>query len=242
MQVLVVGATGATGSLLVTQLLDNNHKVRVLVRSRDRLPNTILTHQNLEIVEAGISSMSENEMMTLIIGCDAVASCLGHNLSLKGMYGKPRRLVTDAVHSLCEAIVKNQPSEPVRFVLMSSSGVRNRDLPEPISFGQKIIVGLLRILVPPHPDNEQAAEYLRLKIGQDHKFVEWVAVRPDGLVNAEEVTPYRAFPSPIRSAIFDAGKISRISVAHFMNTLLTHGETWGKWKGKMPVLYDATYV
>jgi len=35
-----------------------------------------------------------------VAGCDAVASCLGHNLTFKRLFGKPRRLVTDAVRRL----------------------------------------------------------------------------------------------------------------------------------------------
>jgi hypothetical protein len=92
--------------------------------------------------------------------------------------------------------------------------------------------------LPPHVDNEQAAEYLRTKIGQDNRLIEWVAVRPDGLVNGEEVTAYEIHPSPIRSAIFDAGKVSRINVAHFMAELATEEALWSTWKGQMPVIYS----
>ena len=52
---------------------------------------------------------------------------------------------------------------------MNTTGNRNRDLNEPISLAQKCVIGLLRLLLPPHADNEDAADYLRTKIGQnDH--------------------------------------------------------------------------
>lgn len=38
MTVLVLGATGATGRLLVRQLLDRGLKVKAIVRSPDRIP------------------------------------------------------------------------------------------------------------------------------------------------------------------------------------------------------------
>ncbi|MCG8701069.1 MAG: hypothetical protein MI922_23655, partial [Bacteroidales bacterium] len=57
-------------------------------------------------------------------------------------------------------------------------------------------------------------------------------------LNEEQVTAYEAFPSPIRSAIFNPGKTSRINVAHFMAELITHDDVWMQWKGKMPVLYN----
>jgi hypothetical protein len=100
-------------------------------------------------------------MAEYIQGCDAVASCLGHNINWKGLYGKPRKLVTDAVILLCNAIKKNAPDKPVKIVLMNTSGNRNRDLNEPISMGQSFVIALLRLLLPPHVDNETAADYLR---------------------------------------------------------------------------------
>jgi hypothetical protein len=96
---------------------------------------------------------------------------------------------------------------------------------------------LIRLLVPPHRDNEQAADYLRIQIGQQDRAIEWAAVRPDTLINEDEVTEYEVHPSPTRSAIFDAGKTSRINVGHFMAELITDDELWNRWKGQMPVIY-----
>ena len=125
---------------------------------------------------------------------------------------------------------------------MNTTGNRNRDLKEPISFAQKCVIGLIRLLLPPHVDNENAADYLRTEIGQDNQFIEWIAVRPDGLINEDEVTDYTIHSSPIRSAIFDAGKISRINVGHFMANLICDGDLWNKWKGQMPAIYNSEYV
>lgn len=41
MTTLIVGATGATGRLLIKQLLDANEHVRVIVRSTDNLLNIL---------------------------------------------------------------------------------------------------------------------------------------------------------------------------------------------------------
>ncbi len=101
------------------------------------------------------------------------------------------------------------------------------------------MVGLVRALVPPHADNEQAADYLRTAIGQGHAAVQWAVVRPDSLRDRDAVSAYEAHPSPIRSAIFDAGHVSRINVAHFMAELATGGAAWARWRGQMPVLYDS---
>ena len=237
MTVLVVGASGATGRHLVNQLLLKGNKVKIIIRSKEYLPESWNEKNNLEINIASILDLSEKELINYTTDCNAIASCLGHNITLKGIYGQPRKLVTDATKQLCKVIKNHQPKKLVKYVLMNTSGNSNRDLNEPISFAQKCVVGLLRLLLPPHVDNEQAADYLRTKIGQNDKHIQWVAVRPDGLIDENEVTKYETYPSPIRSAIFNAGKVSRINVGHFMSELINDNNLWNKWKGQMPVIY-----
>ncbi len=238
MTILVVGATGATGRLLVEQLLERGEDVRVIVRSPEGLPEVVRNHDQLSIVHASILDLSDAELNQQVSGCAAVASCLGHNLTWRGVFGHPRRLVTDATRRLCRAIKQRDAEEPTRFVLMNTAGNRNRDLHEPISFGHRCVIGLLRLLVPPHADNEQAADYLRTVVGRDDKAIEWVVVRPDTLTTEDKVTGYEAHPSPTRCAIFNAGKTSRINVGHFMAALITDDNTWNLWKGQMPVIYN----
>jgi len=238
MTILVAGATGATGKLLVDQLLNQGHHVKIVVRSTGKLPEFQKNNNKLTIICASILDISDSEIIRLVNGCDAVASCLGHNVSFKGIYGSPRRLVTDATSRLCEAIRANNPTSPVKYVLMNTTGNRNRDLDEPVSIGHRMVIGLLRLLLPPHTDNEKAADYLRTQIGQDDEMIEWAAVRPDNLIDSDMVTEYELYPSPVRSAIFNSGRTSRINVGHFMADLITDDALWNKWKGQMPVIYN----
>ncbi len=238
MKVLVVGASGATGRQLVNQLLMQGNEVKVIVRSMDNLPKSWKENNQVEIITASLLDLSDQDMSKHVSGCDSVASCLGHNLNWKGIYGQPRKLVADATRRLCSAIENYNPNRPVKYVLMNTSGNQNRDLNEPISFAQKCVISLLRLLLPPHVDNEKAADYLRTEIGQNNKYIQWVAVRPDGLINENKVTEYEIHPSPIRSAIFNAGKVSRINVGHFMSELINDNNLWNKWKGQMPVIYS----
>ncbi len=238
MTVLVVGASGATGRLLVRQLLDRGLSVRAIVRSPESLPEDIRSRANLSVIQGSPLELSDAEMSRHVNGCAAVASCLGHNLSFQGVFGHPRRLVTDAARRLCNAIKANGPQEPVRFVLMNTVGNSNRDIPERISFAQQCVIWLIRALVPPQLDNEMAADFLRTEVGQTDKDIQWSVVRPDRLLDDDEVTGYDLHPSPTRSAIFDAGETSRINVAHFMAELLTSDHLWHQWKGQMPVIYN----
>lgn len=93
MTILVVGASGATGWLLVEQLLNRGQNVRAIARSPDRLPEFLKNNDHLSVIRASILDLSDAEMAQQVNRCDAVASCLGHNMSWKGIYGKPRSLV-----------------------------------------------------------------------------------------------------------------------------------------------------
>jgi len=239
MKILVAGASGATGKLLVEHLLNDGMKVKIIVRASSVIPDVWNSNNNISIIKANIAEITLDEMCTHLKDCSAFASCLGHNLTFKGIYGKPRKLVTNSVKLMCDAIVKNGLEETVKFVLMNTAGNSNRDLNESVSIGQKLVIGLLRLLLPPHPDNEKAADYLRLHVGQNNPFVEWVAVRPDSLIDQDDVSEYELYQSPTRSAIFNPGKTSRINVGHFMAKLISNNEIWNQWKGQMPVIYNA---
>lgn len=238
MTTLVLGASGATGKLLVDQLLESAQKVKIIVRSTSNIPNHWNINERLTIIRRTITEITVEEMSEYIADCDSIVSCLGHNLTWKGIYGKPRNLVTDSVTLLCKAIARNAPDKPIKFVLMNTAGNRNRDLNEPITAGERIVIGLLRLLLPPHPDNEKAADYLRVNVGQRNPYIEWVAVRPDTLTEQEKVTEYSLHKSPARSALFNPGKTSRINVANLMSRLLTDEKLWAQWKGQMPVIYN----
>lgn len=237
MKILVAGASGATGVRLVEALLDRGHEVKAVVRSPERLPETIRNNENLSIIQAAILDLSDEEMKQHVADCDAMASCLGHNLTFKGIYGQPRKLVADSVRRLCQAVKANHSGSKTKFVLMNTVANSNKDLNEQVVTGQKIMIGILRVILPPQVDNEAAAEYLRSTIGQADESIEWVAVRPSGLIDAESTSEIEVYPSPTRS-VLDDGQISRINVGHFMADLITENELWNQWKGQMPVIYN----
>ena len=237
MKTLVVGASGATGVRLVEELLNRDQYVKVIVRSPEKLPDTIKNHVRLTVITASVLELSDKEMEQYVADCDAVVSCLGHNMTFKGVFGNPRKLVAETTQQLCAAIKANKSEISTKYVLMSTVAYRNPDLNESISFAQKCIIVLLRLLLPPHPDNEKAAEYLRTVIGQKDNDIEWTAVRPSGLIDEESTSEIEVYPSPMSSILKD-GQISRINVGHFMADLITNNDIWDKWKGQMPVIYN----
>lgn len=236
MKVLVVGASGATGRLVVDRLLSQDVEVSAIVRRLDALPD----NANLNKIQASVHNLSITDMATHLEGCSAVVSCLGHNLTFKGMFGKPRLLVTDTLQCICRAIKSINSPNAVKVILMNTTGNSNRDIPETPPLSQRIVISILRALLPPHVDNENAADFLRTQVGQNDDAIEWVAIRPDALTDETQVTAYNVCTSPIRNAIFDSGVTSRINVGNFMTELILNKSLWLRWKGHMPVIYNCT--
>lgn len=256
MKIFAAGASGATGKHAVGQLLDRGVEVKALIRESANLPDELVNHAGLTILRGNILEIPEQELREHLKDCDGALSCLGHNLTFKGLFTPPRKLVRDAVRRICLALpglavsgggtvvgksmlTQGGTAADVRkFVLMNTSGNVNHQLNEKVSFGEKIVLSILRALLPPHSDNEQAAGFLQTELGQLRSDIEWVAVRPDGLTDEEQVSEYTLHPSPVRSALFNAGKTSRINVGHLMAELLTNPGLWAEWKGEMPVVYN----
>jgi putative NADH-flavin reductase len=239
MTVLVVGASGATGRQLVSQLLERGLSVKIIVRNPQAASGMFQKSDRLSIIEGSILEISDIRLAEYTRSCDAIASCLGHTMTLKGIFGKPRFLVTDATKKICSAIKVNNPERKVKYVLMNTAGNMNKNLGEKRTLAEKCFLFLTRNLVPPQKDNEQAAEYLRTVIGSNDKYIEWTAVRPDSLINNPDVSEYEVVSSPTRSPLFNPGKTSRINVGHFMAELITNDAMWNTWKGTMPVIYNA---
>lgn len=101
---------------------------------------------------------------------------------------------------------------------------------------------LLHHLLPPHRDNEEAAQYLQNEVGINNPKIEWIVIRPDTLINEKSVTEYDIYSSPIRSPLFNSGKTSRINVGNFMANLLSNRCLWNSWRYKMPVIYNKQYA
>ena len=76
---------------------------------------------------------------------------------------------------------------------------------------------MLHVLVPPSKDNQQAADFLFQGIGAAHPFVQWVAVRPDTLVEGG-VSDYTLHESLV-SSLFKPDQTNMSNVAHFMGEL-----------------------
>ncbi len=227
-----------TGRRLVEQLLGKNYKVRIIVRSSHKLPADIVENPNTISIEASVLDLTDEEVTEHVKDCDAVVSCLGHVMNFKGIFGEPKKLCTDATRNLCNSLEKHSLPKPTKFILMNTVGVQNPDLEEKRNWVERGLLTLLHHTLPPHRDNETAAEYLHKTVGKENKSIEWCCVRPDSLINAE-VSPYDITESPT-TGIINGRPTARANVAHFMTDLIENEELWNTWKFRMPVIMNSS--
>ncbi len=211
--------------------------MRAVVRTASRLPEGVAADPRLTVVEADLLALRDEDLDALVRGCGAVISCLGHVLSLKGVFGPPRDLVTRATARLCRAILASQPEAPVRFILMSSVSVNHPGRPEARRGAlETSFLWVLRGLLPPARDNQRAADFLHGEIGADDPRVPWVVVRPDTLLE-DGAAAYSVHESLV-SSLFKPARTSLANVAAFMCDLATEAATWDRWAGRLPVIVD----
>src|SRR5688500_16845597 len=96
MRVLIVGATGGTGRELVSQALEQGHRVTAFVRSLDRLR---LRHERLTLAQGDVLNPAAVEHA--VPGQNAVLCALGHK---RWFY--PNRILSRGTEHLVRAMEK----------------------------------------------------------------------------------------------------------------------------------------
>ncbi len=129
-KVLVAGATGQTGRLIVSDLLASGFEVRALVR--DEAKARQLLGDKVELVKGDIKDPAT--LATAFAGTDAVISAVG----ARGAKGpdRPEAIDYQGVKNLVDAAVANRSQQ---FVLVSSRSVTQPDNPLNRMFGNVLI-------------------------------------------------------------------------------------------------------
>jgi uncharacterized protein YbjT (DUF2867 family) len=207
MKVLVLGATGGTGRLIVHDALEKGHSVVAMVRSKASAPDL----PGADIIEGDVRDV--DDLMRALKGCDAVISSLGTGLSPFSEVS----LLTEATHALVPAM---RDSGVRRLVCISALGVGDSRGHGGFVFDRIFMPLLLRHA---YKDKGRQEDAIRASA------LDWIIVRPAMLTN----DPARERPRAIADlAGVNGGKVARADVARFVvEQLVTN--TWLK---KTPVL------
>ena len=194
MKVLIIGATGATGKILMREALAQGHKVTALARN----PSAVASEDpRLRVVEGNALDVSSLE--AAVAGQDAVLSALGTRSA------RPTTLFSESTHNVIGAMDKHGVR---RLVCITGIGVGD----------SKGHVGFLydRIIRPfvvrnVYEDKERQEEAIK------QSDLDWVIVRPARLTDEPAKGEYGVY----LKGSYKAKTISRADVAAFMLAQLT---------------------
>jgi putative NADH-flavin reductase len=192
MKIVVFGASGRTGALIVDQALDAGHQVVAYVRRESALGKT---HPNLKSLVGELNSTTQ--LHAALKGADVCISALGG--------GSLRKHASNIINGI-DHIVKVAEKEDVkRFIYLSSLGVGESryKMPQPLRF--VIADLLLRVPLADHAVNEARITASKLN---------WTIVRPGGLNDGKLVNQLKYGTG--NELLKGSASISRASVAAFM--------------------------
>jgi putative NADH-flavin reductase len=203
MRILLLGATGRTGRLLLEQALDHGHIVHALVREKQKVT---IERYNLTIFEG--TPRDVTALQRAMQGCEAVLSAL--NISRRYEFPwSPLRTPTHFLSSTMDKVVAlSQKSHLRRVVFISAWGAYESKKDLPGWFRWLVSHSTLRYQ---YNDHERQEEVLR------NSTLDWTAVRPVFLTNSKN--PKEVFVSEDnepRPNLY----ISRRNLAAFMLNVL----------------------
>ncbi|MBC7923031.1 MAG: SDR family oxidoreductase [Ferruginibacter sp.] len=191
MNIVIFGASGATGQELVSQALNSRHLVTAFVRTPSKLT---LTHEHLKIVQGDVINYRQVE--EVVKNQQAVISALGVSKPLK-----PDPAVVEGVQNIIQAMEKQRVK---RLIYQSAFAVReNRS--ELGFFVNKVLGLILRNEIGDHEIKEALIKKSSL---------EYVIVRPSTLTNGPMTGKYRHGERILSSSLISP--VSRADVADFM--------------------------
>ncbi|MEO6853973.1 MAG: SDR family oxidoreductase [Rhodoferax sp.] len=190
-KLLVLGATGKTGQLIVKQALARGYDVRALVRSPEKAKGL----EGVEII-AG-DARDEKALRNALKGRDAVVSALGTPAS-------PFREVT-LLSSATRSLVNAMRAEGIqRLVCVTGMGAGDSAGHGGFLFDHVIFPALLRKV---YADKNRQEAVIR------DSGLDWVLVRPSVLNDKASRPPVRALTDLYG---FHGGSIARADVASFV--------------------------
>ncbi len=192
MNILIVGGTGKTGRLLISQGLEEGHCITAMVRKPNKLK---FNNPNLKVLKGNVLNLENLE--TAVQGQDAVLSALGH----KQFFIKTS-ILSKGTMNIIRAMERKEVD---RFICITSLGINESRFRLGLYYTLFVIPVILFFYFRDKSKQEKL-------IAQSN--LDWTIVRPGQLTNGRKRTKYQHGPN-LGSYILTK-MISRASVAHFL--------------------------
>lgn len=207
MKILILGATGRTGKLILAEALHQGFEINCLVREPDNIKKK---HNNLKLYQGSPERISE--LAKAMQGCKGVISALNISRKTDFPWSKlrtPPKFLSEVMKHVISLSKKNQIE---RLVVCSAWGVAETE--EEIPFWFRWIIKNSNIGVA-YKDHERQEKIIK------SSDLKWTIVRPTGLTNFKKekkiIESYNNKPKPKLT-------VSRKNVAKFMVNALSKDE------------------
>ena len=200
MKIVIFGASGKTGSLLVNEALTSGHVVIAYVRKPESIKSE---HPNLKVV-AGYLNEKE-KLKSVISGSDACISTLGGASLVKHS--------PEIIEGIDNIVSIMEEEKVMRFIYLSSFGAGDsrKYMPQPIRF----IIADIMLLVPLADHNTNESRITKSQLN-------WTIVRPGGLTNGAKTENLKHGCEMTKIKVNFS--ISRSNVAAFLLNQVTGNE------------------
>jgi len=209
-KILLLGATGRTGKLVLKEALEKGYKLNCLARNSSR----INTHPNLTLFEG--NPTNKEDLEHAMVDCQSVISVLNISRNSDYPWAKLRTPEQFLSNTMQQLIPIAEEKKLARLIVCSAWGVGDSRNDIPNWFKWFINNSNLGAAYKDHELQEELVASSKLN---------WTIVRPVGLKNStkEEVIQetYNNIPKP-------SIMISRLSVAKFLINSLSSEKLVGK--------------
>jgi uncharacterized protein YbjT (DUF2867 family) len=206
MKVLLLGATGRTGKLILEELLQRGNTVHILVRDENKVNATSAA---LTVFEG--STLDEGILNVAMQGCEAIVSALNVSRSNDFPWSAlrtPKNFISNTIKKVIYAAKQHHIK---RLIVISAWGVNETRDDIPWWFRWAIDHSNIKYA---YQDHEQQEHLLK------KSDLNWTAIRPAGLINSFAVKPIKISLNNSRKPSLT---ISRKSVAVFTRDVLEQG-------------------
>ncbi|HVQ44406.1 MAG TPA: NAD(P)H-binding protein [Candidatus Saccharimonadia bacterium] len=208
MNLLILGATGKVGRLVVAEALARGHDVTALVRNPAKVAQT---HPHLTVITGNLKD--PDVMRQALAGQDAVISALGHKSLAKS------DIQTAATRAVLAAL---QPGQ--RFVSLTGQGVSDPRDPAPTLGARLVTAGIKLVPGGLYADGAAHARLMR------ESAADWTLVRSPVMTGGAATHHYRV--GYLKIGLFTTAR--RADVARFMVAAAT--DPAGKWSRQAPMV------
>jgi nucleoside-diphosphate-sugar epimerase len=242
MQILILGATGRTGSLVLLEALRRGHNVTALVRnpsSLDSLTSALPAAQKSSLTAVRGSPLNASDVASAVAtatdgGRLVVLSALNSRRTSESPWAAPHptdsppRMMADSIANVLSAVSHGgsaaAAAEKPKVVYVSAVGVAASAANAHWVLRTLIAHSNLKLTY----DDHEAAESELKGAG---KGVEWVVVRPGRLTEGDDGSKSKVWPVE-KGMVGMLAKASRGAVARFVLDAAEGSE----WDGKDPIV------